>query len=129
MNKNQYIKEALRQLNDPEFYLKITSPIYPRSIPKIKEILNKLLQEGYINKKQAIYLIGEGTPRPRHFYILPKIHKDKSTWHFPDIPPGRPIVSDCNRESYRIAEYIDYYLNPLSNKHDSYLKDTYDFIE
>lgn len=99
MNRNQYIKKAQRQLNDPEFYLKITNPIYKQSIPKIQELVIKLLQGGNISKKQATYLIGEGTPRPRRFYILPKIHKDKTTWHFPDIPPGRPIVSDCNSES------------------------------
>lgn len=44
------------------------------------------------------------------------------------MPPGRPIISDCGSESYRIAEYIDFYLKPLSNKHNSYIIDTYDFI-
>lgn len=39
-----------------------------------------------------------------------------------------PIVSDCGSESYRIAEYIDFHLNPLSTKHRSYLKDPYDFV-
>jgi len=37
-------------------------------------------------------------------------------------------VSDCGSESYRVAEYIDSHLNPLSQKHASYVKDTYDFI-
>lgn len=27
-----------------------------------------------------------------------------------------------------MAEYIDYFLNPLSGKHPSYIEDTYDFI-
>lgn len=44
------------------------------------------------------------------------------------MPPGRLIVSDCGSETYRIADYIDYYLNPLSTKHKSYLNDTYDFM-
>jgi len=57
------------------------------------------------------------------------VHKDPSTWTVPhEIPPGRPIVSDCESESYRVAEYIDYFLNPLSQKHDSYIKDTYEFV-
>lgn len=45
------------------------------------------------------------------------------------MPPGRPIVSDCGSESYRVAEFIDCYLNPLSSKHFSYIRDTYEFLE
>uniref|UniRef100_A0A3Q2TDN1 Uncharacterized protein n=1 Tax=Fundulus heteroclitus TaxID=8078 RepID=A0A3Q2TDN1_FUNHE len=44
------------------------------------------------------------------------------TWCKPfQIPLGRPIVSDCGRETYVTAEYIDYYLNPLSIKHNNIL--------
>ncbi|MGL5207763.1 GIY-YIG nuclease family protein, partial [Cetobacterium sp.] len=84
----------------------------------------------YINHKQREYLLGSHTPRLRQFYLLPKIHKDPTTWSTPnEIPPGRPIVSDCDSESYCTAEYIEYFLSPISRKHPSYLKDTYDFIE
>lgn len=38
-------------------------------------------------------------------------------------------MSDCGSESCQIAEYIDYFLNPLSQKHPSYVKDTYSFVE
>jgi len=69
-------------------------------------------------------------PRKRQFYLLPKIHKAPETWPAPFITPaGRPIISDCGSESYQIAEFLDYYLNPLSNQHNSYLKDTYDFLQ
>ena len=44
------------------------------------------------------------------------------------VPPGRPIVSDCGSESYHLAEFIDFYINPLSHTHPSYLKDTYTFV-
>ena len=44
------------------------------------------------------------------------------------MPPGRPIVSDCSSESYRVSEYIDFHLKPVANKHPSYIKDTGDFI-
>lgn len=40
-----------------------------------------------------------------------------------------PIVSDCNSETYYTAKFIDYYLNLLSILHDSYIKDTYNFVE
>ena len=44
------------------------------------------------------------------------------------MPPGRPIISDCDSESYKVAEYIDHFLQEISQKHPSYIKDTYDFL-
>lgn len=74
--------------------------------------------------------MGNPQPRARLFYLLPKIHKDPAKWSRPHvIPPGRPIVSDCDSETYHTAEYIDSFLNPLSCRHPSYIQDTYDFIQ
>ena len=44
------------------------------------------------------------------------------------MPPGRPIINDCDSESYKVAEYIDHFLQEISQKHPSYIKDTYDFL-
>ncbi|TRY56672.1 hypothetical protein DNTS_014912, partial [Danionella cerebrum] len=57
---------------------------------------------------------GPNPPQPRKFYLLPKIHKSLKGWTVPfEVPPGRPIVSDVVIESYRVAKYIDHFLNPL----------------
>ena len=45
------------------------------------------------------------------------------------MPPGRPIVSDCESESYRVSEYIDSFLGPLATKRPSYIKATHDFLQ
>lgn len=96
----------------------------------MKQIVDQLHRTKFINAKQRTYIIGRSKPRPRRFYILPKIHKDPETWTVPwEIPPGRPIVSDCGSETYATAEYIDHYLYPLSIKHPGCIKDTYQFIE
>ncbi|KAF4070120.1 hypothetical protein AMELA_G00298160 [Ameiurus melas] len=124
MDRPQYVQEALRQLNNPEYYKQLAEPIYPKSIPIIRDKITTLLSRGYINQKQAKYLVGESTARPRQFYLLPKIHKPRITWPTPLTPPGRPIVSDCGSESYRIAEFLDHHLNPLSTRHPSYIQDT-----
>ena len=130
MDRDQYEWEALRQLDNTDHYIKLAKPIYLETISMVKNILDNLLQEGYINAKQKKYLIGDDSPRPRRFYLLPKIHKARANWNSSgQIPPGRPIVSDCNSETYFTAEYIEYFLNPISQKHASYLKDTYDFIK
>lgn len=47
-----------------------------------------LVRQGYITEKQAEYVGGRETPRARSFYILPKIHKEKASWPFPDMPLG-----------------------------------------
>lgn len=129
LSREQYIMEAERQLNDPIYYEKLEKPIYLETVPLVERILDSLKKNKYINDKQRQYLGGSGQPRERRFYLLPKIHKDPKTWTIPfQVPPGRPIVSDCGSETYQTTEYIDFYLNPLSMKHPSFVKDTYDFI-
>lgn len=95
----------------------------------IRTIIQKLSDQNYINRRQLTYLFGPNEPRPRLFYLLPKIHKTPQSWTVPHkIPPGWPIISDCGSESYRIAKYIDHFSNPLAKLHPSYIKDTYDLL-
>ena len=130
LSRDQYIFEVERQLNDHTYYRKLDNPIYLETIKPVTKIIDSLLRSKFINEKQRKYLIGEDEPKPRRFYVLPKIHKDPATWTVPfEIPPGRPIVSDCGSETYYTAEFLDYFLNPLSTKHPSYIKDTYHFVE
>lgn len=130
MDRTQYVREVERQLTDTHYYKKLKNPIYLDTTPMVKEIIRKIEGKHLITRKQAEYLLGSTTPRERRFYILPKIHKDIQKWTIPyEIPPGRPIVSDCNSETYHTAEYIEFFLNPLSKKHSSYIKDTYHFIQ
>lgn len=129
MDRDQYLWEGNKQLEDATYYSKLSKPIYLNTRNQIINIFQKIRDKKLIDAKQYKYLIGEDEPRPRRFYLLPKIHKDPRTWSRPyEIPPGRPIVSDCDSESYRSAEFIDFYLNPLAKLHQSYIKDTYDFI-
>lgn len=55
--------------------------------------------------------------------------KDRVSWPFPYVPPGRLIMSDCGSESYRVAEFIGFFLNLLSTRHVRYLKDRYNFLQ
>lgn len=129
MDVCNYRIEALRQLNDPIYYKKLKSPIFKDTAIKIKRILMDMKFRGVISEKQFTFLSGPERPRHRIFYLLPKIHKPVEKWTLPHkMPEGRPIVSDINSETYRISKYIESILTPLSIKHKSYLKDTYDFI-
>ena len=128
MDKENYINEGYRQLNDNRYYKKISDPIYPDTAAKVDDILYDLKEKKVIENKEYLYLKSPINPRPRQFYMLPKIHKDLSKWPSSNMPPGRPIISDCSSESYRVSEYIDHFLQPLASIHDSYIKDSYDFI-
>ena len=128
MDKQNYINEGMRQLNNNQYYKKIENPIYPETCLKVNEILYDLLRNKEISEKQFNYLKAPMEPRPRIFYMLPKIHKPIEKWPVSNMPQGRPIISDCSSESYAVSEYIDHFLQPLASKHASYLKDTSDFL-
>ena len=130
MERQYYIQEAIRQLSDIEYYQKIDEPVYPSTSDSILQILDQLVKDGWLNRKQANYLSPDPNAKARTFYLLPKIHKEMAKWTVPNkMPPGRPIVSDCGSDTYRLSEFIDYHLKPLACHHDSYIKDTFDFLD
>jgi len=130
MDRINYLLEAYRQLNDQNYYKKLRHPIFLDNKTKIEKVLTEMYNDGYISKRQLEYLSGPEEPRARRFYILPKIHKNINTWPIPNrMPPGRPVVSDIDSESYRASDYVDSFLKPLACKHPSYIKNSYDFIE
>lgn len=129
MNKKDYIQEAETQLNDLKYYRKVETPLFTESIPEIKLILQDMLKEKIISKKQFNFFTDLSDLKSRTFYILPKIHKKPETWKNTKMPPGRPIVSNINSETYKISQLIEHFLSPLANKHPSYIKNSYDFIE
>ena len=130
MSKYLYQAEALRQLHNTKYYIPINQPLYPQTSAQISDILLELHRKRYISKKQLTYLLPDpANIKARYFYLLPKIHKPQSSWPHPRCPPGRPIVADINTESSRVCEYIDYFLQPLSVLHPSYIKDTYHFVD
>ena len=128
MDRVHYINEASRQLLDPKYYKKLDKLLITETAIEIKNILNDMYMLGKITKKQFNYLTGPARFRPRIFYLLPKIHKAIEKWPHPKMPPGRPIVSDIDSESYRVSELIEHYINPLSDKHPSYIKNSYEFV-
>jgi hypothetical protein len=129
MDKAAYITEAHRQLDNPKYYKRLDRPIYVDNVDRINNVLDELLALHVITPKQLKFLRAKETDRQRIFYLLPKIHKPRSKWPQADrMPEGRPIVSDCGSESYRVSQYVDSFVRPISTRHPSYIKDTYDFV-
>ena len=128
MNRADYINEGYRHLNDDKYYERIPTPIYPETAEMVSEILTDLKNRGVLLEKQLEYLSPPEQIKPRHFYMLPKIHKPLDKWPTPSMPPGRPIISNCSSETDAVSEYIDHFLRPLSCKHPSYIRDSSDFL-
>lgn len=129
MDKENYIFECNRLLSNNNHYQQIDEPRQPELSQKITTILQEMNQQCLISDKQFEYLKPPSNPRPRRFYTLPKIHKPQNSWTVPGlIPPGRPIVSNCNSETEKVCEYIESFLKTKSTDHPSYIKNTNDFI-
>jgi len=128
MDKDLYEQEGLRQLLDPHYYREIDNTIAAETVSEINEIIDNLEDIRYITEDQHNYIKTLVPEKPRSFYLLPKVHKDRGKWPHPRMPEGRPIVADYGSETDRICEFIDYFLKPLSTGHPSYIKDTYHFV-
>ena len=119
MDRDWYINECLRQLNDTKFYRQLdidqTSDVQTR----IQFYIKRLHKDNIIDDKTKRFLI-QTDPKPGRFYILPKIHKQGN--------PGRPIVSSNGHPTERISQFVDYHLKPLVHKTASFIKDTTHFL-
>ena len=129
-DKTDYLFEIQRQLNNTDHYTPLQEPLYPTTTIKLKRVLLDLRQTGHISDEELAFLNPPLEPRPRRMYTLPKIHKNPQDWTIPfRIPPGRPIVSDINSESYNIAKYIDFFLKPIAQAQSSYIKDSFHLLD
>ena len=129
MDREDYIFEAEKQLSVTKHYRQIEEPQFPKNCEIFNQILDEMKLKKLISKKELEFLRAKRNSRERIFYLLPKIHKESHKWTIPDkIPPGRPIVSDVESESYAISKFIDYHLAPFATTHPSYVKNTYEFL-
>ena len=119
MDRDQYISEAERQLNDNTYYQLLDHDPTTEFAIQVADTVNKMHDEGYITEKNMEYLLVE-KPRAGRFYLLPKIHKSGN--------PGRPIVSANGHPTERISEFVDFHLKPHVRNLPSFLQDTTDYL-
>jgi len=119
MDRDWYINECLRQLNDTKFCRRLDTDITSDILTRVQFYIKRLHKDGVIDDKTKKSLI-QADPKPGRFYILPKIHKQGN--------PGRPIVSSNGHPTKRISQFVDYYLKPLVHKTASFIKDTTHFL-
>lgn len=72
LDKEQYIEEALRQLNNSQFYEKLSSNPIDSTKERLKELLSTAKEAGRISKQEHDFLL-VAHPRIPTFYMLPKV--------------------------------------------------------
>ena len=74
LNSEDYVAEALRQLNNTEYYKKVDRDYTKEHEKNIDECITTLVVKGDIDKDIS-KLLRPVNSRTPVFYILPKIHK------------------------------------------------------
>ena len=120
MDKEAYLTEAMKQLDDTEIYQPLVKDPTKDMIKKVNARIKESYQKGNIDKDTQQYLLASGEERAGRFYLLPKIHKAGC--------PGRPVISGCNTPTEKISKFVDHHLRPLVLNIESYIKDTNDFL-
>ena len=121
-DKEKYFQEVKRQLCNAKYYLKLDGDISPKIKCQVDALITSMLENNEISQQCAKYLL-EGDTCTSIFYMLPKIHKNKSN------PPGRPIVSSVGCPTERISQFVDILLRPYAQRGKSFIRDTPDFIQ
>lgn len=117
-----YKAEALRQLNNTDFYEKCFHSKSRFLLQRITQLLDHLHSRRFITAKEKRILLPPAQPCQRRFYLLPKTHKDH--WPSPSMPPGRPIVSDIGSVSRNTAQLIEFFLAPIAQSLPSFVRDS-----
>ena len=120
-NRTDYIKEGLRQLGKYQFYRKVIMNLTSEHRKRVQSLIDDLFAKKEISEKMFLFL-SRGGNRTSVFYMLPKIHKNKTP------VPGRPIVSSCDCPTEKISMLIDIILQPFVLHTNSYIRDTSDFL-
>jgi len=118
MNAIHKIQEGQIQINNQNNYRPLDNP-WLRRHSKVSRLITHLHLGNHIDNMTKKWQT-PNPPRIPEFYTLTKIHKSTIT--------GRPIISGCRGPTGRISSSVDTLLQPILRSHESYLKDTTDFI-
>ncbi|MGR8252493.1 reverse transcriptase domain-containing protein, partial [Escherichia coli] len=119
MNTSDYEEKVKELLNDRNTYKLVsynpTARIYRNTRALIDKNRENLSEDIYNHLHQTQII------QPPKLYGLPKIHKINV--------PLRPIVSQINAPTYRLAKHLSSLLQPLVGKTTSFVKDSRHFVE
>ena len=106
-DRNDYIKEAEKQLGDKSVYQKVNfkEKLLCELVDKSNSSFKELKRMGCISDKILkcfTYEFNLGK-----FYLLAKIQKSSEN------VPGRPIISNCGAPTEKASEFLDFHLKSI----------------
>ena len=119
MNRADYVKEAMSQLQDSKYYREVDHDETEKHSNIIKNYLLQLTNKGELSLANYAVLNPDNS-REARFYFLPKIHKR--------VIKGRPIISGNGCPTEMISSFVDEHLKQFVFQLPSYVRDTTDFI-
>ena len=126
LNKESYIFECDRQLQDSSVYAMLSESQTSQNCKLFRKVLLNMLRKKEISAAVFEKLVPhDDKVKARIFYTLPKIHKPPSSWPIENlVPPGRPIVGNSYSEDTEICKYLDSFLQPIVAKQPHILANT-----
>lgn len=100
--RDQYITEAMRQLDNCEYYEPLLSNPIEQMKTELMEILWHAKNEEWISQKEHDFLFCN-SPRIPSFYMLPKVHTNLEN------PPGRPVISRNESITEPASQFVDFF--------------------
>lgn len=88
INTGDYIMEAMRQLNNEEYYKKVEENLTLQHEQLISQCISDLINDGDLDPYGYGPNLRPANSRTPLFYMLPKIQKPNN--------PGRPVISSIN---------------------------------
>ena len=126
-DRDDYLAEAEKQLNDQKTYQKIDYDLsIVANLSKQSNLFFKqLFDKNLISKKVLEYFTFpvKNAAKLATIYFLPKIHKRLFN------VPGRPVISNCGAATEKVSEFVDHHLKPIMQQSETYLRDSSDFLE
>ena len=114
MTHEHYLNEGQRQLNNKQFYRKLTENPTKKHKKLIDCLVDDIYNDRELSDKCYKYLKSGGNRTPV-LYMVPKIHKNLHN------PPGRPIVSGVDSPTEKISHLLDILLQPYVQETSSYI--------
>ena len=121
MNRQNYLDECYRQLNDQYFYKKIEEDPTEQINRRVRFYLDRLLTDNIIDKETHRYLIPQDPKNQVAFTFYRK-------FTIREIQDNLTIVSVNGHPTKRISEFVSFHLNPLVQTLPSYIKNTTHFL-
>ena len=114
-----YQQEAIRQLSDPTFYIKVNKDLTSANQKIVKDTIQELITKQELATTAQNLIIT--TPRTSCIYFKPNIHKPNNS--------ARPIVSACICPTELISSYLYKVMTPIVKSLPSYIKDSHHTLE